>query len=127
MPSSQANGSGGTSTVATSSNASSAAGGSSNATNSSNGGNTPCVMPGDPGNDRKVGKYSTVNGGECVNLGLGNAYACTVDHDPTADAFCTKACVQDSQCGTGAVCVGDPDPDGGMNAGLKGCVPTQCL
>jgi hypothetical protein len=94
---------------------------------SSSGANTPCVQPGDEGNERKVGKYCTVNGGECVNLGLGNAYACTVEHDATAMPFCTKACIQDSQCGAGAVCVGDPDPDGGMNAGLKGCVPSACL
>ena len=85
-----------------------------------------CVAPCAPGNERFVGEFCTPQGGECddnLSQVTGAAIFCTVDFEVGAnDWFCTKPCEQDSQCGTNAVCTGDPAEDGGR----KGCVPLSC-
>lgn len=85
--------------------------------------------PSDPclptcGNELGVGQPCTQGGGECSDFVAvqGGAALCTVDWSDTTLAFCTKACVADDQCGSGAVCSGDPeDPAAG-----SGCVPASC-
>lgn len=85
--------------------------------------------PSDPcltvcGNERKVGQSCTKGGGECGEFDLINAWLCTADHGETGLQFCTRPCVDDSDCGSGALCRGDPsDPDGSN----RGCVPTACI
>jgi len=76
-----------------------------------------CGMPGEPGNEKGVGKYCTPAGDECRK----NSFAvfCTVTFVPDADPYCTNSCTDDSQCGTGAFCSGS-----GM--GSRGCVPAIC-
>ena len=80
-------------------------------------------IPDPCGNEIGVGMTCTEGGGECNDNGFANAWLCVHDHDPTASLnICTKPCVVDDDCGTGARCIGDPsDPDSG-----KGCVPTPC-
>lgn len=80
-------------------------------------------IPDPCGNEIGVGMTCTEGGGECNDNGFTNAWLCTHDHDPTASLnICTKPCVVDEDCGTGAVCTGDPDdPDSG-----RGCVPAPC-
>ena len=80
-------------------------------------------IPNRCGNEIGVGMTCTEGGGECNDNGFTNAWLCTHDHDPTASLnVCTKPCVVDEDCGTGAVCTGDPaDPDSG-----RGCVPAAC-
>ena len=75
------------------------------------------------GNEMFVGMTCTEGGGECNDNGFTNAFLCTRDARPEASLnICTKACVEDSDCGEGAVCQGDPDnPTAGM-----GCVPEAC-
>ncbi|MEW5855654.1 MAG: hypothetical protein AB2A00_43165 [Myxococcota bacterium] len=84
-----------------------------------------CVKPCDEGNERFVGEFCTKAGGECDDNSQvsGGALFCTADYDDSGNTFCTRPCEEDSQCGTGASCAGDPSEDGGR----KGCVPTQCL
>jgi hypothetical protein len=85
--------------------------------------------PSDPclpacGNELGVGQPCTKDGFECPPIDVGNeATFCTVDFDDTDLAFCTRPCFDDADCGTDAVCTGDPeDPDGD-----KGCFPASCL
>ena len=83
-----------------------------------------CVPPCAEGNDRSVGEFCTPGGGECDdNSALGAAIICSADFSATThDWFCTKPCVQDSQCGTMGACRGNPGEDGGQ----KGCIPPSC-
>jgi hypothetical protein len=84
--------------------------------------------PSDPclpvcGNEQFVGQPCTKDGGECnEHVGRGAGF-CTVDFDDTTTlAYCTRPCDEDADCGTDAVCTGDPaDPDG-----PKGCIPAAC-
>lgn len=84
--------------------------------------------PSDPcipvcGNEQHVGQPCSEGGGECNEyLGSGAGF-CTADVDRgTTLFFCTRPCEEDSNCGTNAVCRGDPaEPDG-----PKGCIPAAC-
>jgi len=85
--------------------------------------NDPCLPV--CGNERGVGQPCTAGGGECndfLNID-GGAAICTVDFVADADLhMCTRPCADDTDCGTDAVCQGDPeDPDSD-----KGCVPASC-
>ena len=74
------------------------------------------------GNELGVGQPCTKGGGECSDFSFSEAPLCTVDFDDTDMAFCTRACVSDDQCGTGAYCAIDPDnPTSGA-----GCTPLSC-
>ena len=76
-----------------------------------------CGQPGDMGNDIGVGRFCTRRGGECANTT--GARVCLQDISPDdGQWFCTRLCTMDSECGTGAVCVGD--------ARGAGCVPAEC-
>jgi len=47
---------------------------------------------------------------------------CTADAGETALQFCTFPCIDDEDCGSDAICAGDPDnPEAG-----RGCLPTSC-
>jgi hypothetical protein len=76
-----------------------------------------CGMPGEPGNEKGVGKYCTPAGDECRN----NSFAvfCTVTFVPDAEPYCTNSCTDDSQCGADAYC-------SGSGKGARGCVPAIC-
>jgi hypothetical protein len=81
----------------------------------------PCIPA--CGNSVNVGQPCTKGGGECGSFDPSRAWACTVDFvDTTALAFCTRPCVDDTDCGEGAVCLGDPDNP----SSDKGCVPVSC-
>ena len=74
------------------------------------------------GNELGVGQPCTQGGGECSDFSFSEAPICTVDFDDTDMAFCTRACVSDDQCGSGAYCAIDPDnPTSGA-----GCTPLSC-
>lgn len=74
-----------------------------------------CGDQGDQGNEQGVGKYCTKNGGQCA--GTGSPY-CSADLQAGIPSFCSKPCSVDSDCGTGAQCVG---------SGLqKACEPIVC-
>lgn len=78
-------------------------------------------------NEWGVGMPCTKGGGECLDLktrnnddGIG-AVMCTAAYSDN-EAFCTKPCGDDSDCGKGARCVGDPDnPSAG-----RGCMLVAC-
>ncbi len=76
------------------------------------------------GNSFGVGMYCTVGGGECADTPGRMAPFCTVDNEPTADAFCTRPCDPNAdpvtQCGVDAVCTN------GGGSGPSGCVPVVC-
>jgi hypothetical protein len=81
-------------------------------------GGSGCAQPCDEGNNLGVGRYCTKNGGQCGSNN--NAFVfCTVDVDPTAEAFCTGPCGSDAECGQNAFC----DGSGGAQ---RGCVPASC-
>ncbi len=85
-----------------------------------------CVQPCNPGNELRVGEFCTAGGPQCddnLEAGLNFAFICTSTVQADSDGFCTRSCMQDSQCGTNAVCRGDPGQDGGQ----KGCVPIACM
>ncbi len=77
-----------------------------------------------------VGMPCTKGGGECdlnipkddgVSMG---AVMCTAVYGDGTDAFCTKPCGDDSDCGKGARCVGDPsNPGSGKGCMLIACSP----
>lgn len=83
--------------------------------------------PSDPclagcGNELFVGQPCSEGGGECTGNGFENAWLCTVDFDDTGLGFCTLPCVVHEDCGTGAICTGDPEnPSAGA-----GCFPLSC-
>jgi hypothetical protein len=82
----------------------------------------PC-LEGQCGNEIGVGQPCTQGSGECSDYATGQAVFCTVDFSETDLWFCTRPCVFDADCGSGAVCDGDPDdPQAG-----KGCVPSHCI
>ena len=81
----------------------------------------PC-LEGQCGNEKGVGQPCSQGGGECSDLGSGNAILCTVDFADTDLHFCTRPCVVDEDCGAGAVCARDPDDA----AGGAGCLPASC-
>jgi hypothetical protein len=96
-------------------------------------GSVPCPAelppPSDPciplcGNEFGVGQPCSKGGFQCPFIETGTeASFCTVDFDDTNLAFCTKPCVDDSDCGADAVCTGDPDkPESD-----KGCTPASCI
>jgi hypothetical protein len=85
----------------------------------------PCTQPCSQGNELKVGEYCTHSGGECDtnDVAAGQAYLCTIDQDTKASlSMCTKACTFNEDCGTHAICTGDPTSPNGP----RGCVPTAC-
>ena len=77
-----------------------------------------------------VGMPCTKGGGECdlnapkddgVSMG---AVMCTAVYGDGSDAFCTKPCGDDSDCGKGARCSGDPsNPGSGRGCILVACSP----
>ena len=83
-------------------------------------------LEGQCGNELGVGRPCTKGGGQCdvFNLLGGEAGICVADFagDDTTNVFCcSKTCVVDDDCGSGAVCAPDPrDP------GRTGCVPAGC-
>lgn len=82
----------------------------------------PC-LEGQCGNELGVGQPCTKGGNECGDLGLGNAILCSADFSDTELWFCTKGCDADEQCGSDAVCTGDPEDP----LSPKGCTPARCL
>lgn len=74
------------------------------------------------GNELRVGMPCTRGGGECSDNP--KAILCTGDFNQTTDLlYCTKPCVVDEDCGSGAKCTGDPNkPTSG-----RGCIPAACL
>lgn len=82
----------------------------------------PC-LEGQCGNELGVGQSCTKGGNECGDLGLGNAILCTADFSDTELWFCTKGCDVDDDCGSDAVCTGDPDDP----FSSKGCTPARCV
>lgn len=74
------------------------------------------------GNELRVGMPCTRGGQECNNNP--KTFLCTGDFDDKTDLlFCTKPCVVDEDCGSGAKCAGDPKkPTSG-----RGCIPAACL
>lgn len=82
-----------------------------------------CVPCGAQGNELHVGEYCTKGGGECDDNGIGkNAVLCAIDFRDDAPPFCTRACRFNSDCGSGAVCTGDPKDSKVPTA----CVPVAC-
>ncbi|MCY1056193.1 hypothetical protein [Nannocystis sp. SCPEA4] len=80
------------------------------------GGDDKCRKPGDEGNEKGVGKFCSVEGGECV--GNGTATLCLENFDSFSN-YCTLInCQSDADCGAGAYCAVDP-------AG-SACVPNDC-
>ncbi len=76
----------------------------------------PCAKPGAPGNEKGVGKLCSEGGGECS----GSAPLCIADYaDGDFANFCTVVCTDDTECGTGAICLG--------SGGTAVCLPTACL
>jgi hypothetical protein len=76
-----------------------------------------CVVPCAPGNEFGVGRYCTKNGGQCRDNSP--SIFCTQDYDDTPLGYCTRPCVDDLSCGTGAVCLHE-------SAG-SGCIPAACV
>lgn len=110
-------------------NASSSGGSSSGGSSGSSGAPAPsdggadsgpagnCVPKGYAGNEKKIGAYCDDD--VSCPFSLDPFLVCTKPYDPTGThMFCTAACSKDSECGTGAYCVKDPQG--------SGCVPTQC-
>jgi hypothetical protein len=76
-----------------------------------------CVPKGYAGNEKKIGAYCDDD--VSCPFSLDPFLVCTKPYDPTGNhMFCTAACSKDSECGSGAYCVKDPQG--------SGCVPTQC-
>lgn len=80
----------------------------------------PCIPK--CGNSLNVGQPCTKGGGECGSFDPARAWACTVDFADTNLAFCTRPCVDDTDCAEDAVCQGDPNNP----SSDKGCVPVAC-
>jgi hypothetical protein len=82
-----------------------------------------CIV--DPcGNEIGVGQTCTKDGAECSDWDFfgGEAGLCTADVDDTDLWFCTRPCDEDADCGSDAVCQGDPD----VVDSPRGCVPVAC-
>ena len=80
----------------------------------------PAGCPPGAANEKGVGGICTKGGRQCRGTA---SPVCSVDGSRSAPvAFCTRPCLTDGQCGSGAVCMKDPG-----NAVLKGCVPVVCL
>jgi hypothetical protein len=124
----------GSSTSSSSSSSSSSGGAGSSSGGSSSGGSTSgapaqgdagtdagpagnCVPKGYQGNEKKIGAYCDDD--VSCPFSFDPFLVCTKPYDPTGNhMFCTAACSKDSECGSGAYCVKDPQGNG--------CVPTQC-
>lgn len=77
-----------------------------------------CVQPEDEGNELGVGRFCSPRRGQCAVTPF--ARVCVPDLAPeVTDWYCTRFCDDDSDCGTGALCLGD-------SRGM-GCVPVVCL
>lgn len=76
------------------------------------------------GNEIGVGQVCTKDGAECSDWDFfaGEAGLCTADVDDTDLWFCTRPCDDAADCGSDAVCQGDPD----VEDGPRGCVPASC-
>ena len=75
------------------------------------------------GNELRVGYPCTRGGGECSTNTFPEAIFCTIDFEEGTDlAFCTRPCVIDLDCGSDALCTGDP----GNPASGRGCFPLSC-
>ena len=62
-----------------------------------------------------VGKICSEGGGECS----GTAGLCLADYaDGDFPNFCTLVCTEDSECGSGALCLGSDT--------TKACMPLEC-
>lgn len=74
-------------------------------------------------NELGVGMPCTKSGGECMaNKDKGDLGAVLCTATQAKEAFCTLPCVDDEDCGKGAVCRGDPKaPKSG-----KGCILAAC-
>lgn len=74
------------------------------------------------GNELGVGQPCTRGGNECGDLPFPtHASLCTADQSDSNLWYCTKPCLDDDDCGEGAVCAIDPD-----NPGPSGCLPSSC-
>ena len=75
------------------------------------------------GNELQVGQPCTEGGSECYTGTFENiAWLCTVDAYETDLWFCTMPCQTDEDCGSDAICTGDPDND----TSGRGCFPIGC-
>ncbi len=75
------------------------------------------------GNELQVGQPCTEGGGECYTGVFEDiAWLCTVDAYETDLWFCTMPCQTDEDCGSDAICTGDPDND----TSGRGCFPIGC-
>jgi hypothetical protein len=92
-------------------------GGATGADASYDAASTPCVAPGTPNNEVGIGGYCEPGTSQCItDAGI---RFCTGSFDAPDDAwFCTKPCVDDPECGTGAYCAHD--------ARGSGCTPNIC-
>ncbi|MEK7571341.1 MAG: dockerin type I domain-containing protein [Patescibacteria group bacterium] len=73
-----------------------------------------CGKPGDPGNEKGVGKYCN-SSVDCLGSG---SPICSADIRPDDPHICSKPCSTDADCGSGAVCYQDVLG--------KGCKPVAC-
>ena len=87
--------------------------------------NTACLPRG--GNELGVGQPCTAGGGECNRwFDVDGAFFCTIDFIAAPELrMCTRPCANASDCGSDAVCQGDPD-DADSEDSEKSCVPTRC-
>src|SRR5205085_1326538 len=107
--------SGGSSSGATSTSSSSGSPATDGGADSGPAGN--CVPKGYAGNEKKIGAYCDDN--VSCPFSIDPFLVCTKPYDPTGNhMFCTAGCSKDSECGSGAYCVKDPQGNG--------CVPMQC-
>lgn len=79
--------------------------------------NANCVKPGTANNEMGVGGYCEPGTDQCVS-DAGIRFCTGAFGAPSDHWFCTRPCVMDSECGSGAYC--DHDPQG------NGCVPNIC-
>ncbi|HET6345063.1 MAG TPA: hypothetical protein VFH51_09025, partial [Myxococcota bacterium] len=67
-----------------------------------------------------VGLGCSAKGNQCVGS---PAPFCSADFTTLTEAFCTRPCAADADCGTDALCLGDPN---GATT-VRACVPAPCL
>ena len=80
-----------------------------------------CPPEGTRSNEKGFGASCSPGGGQCDRIDAG-IRLCPPDLDPSLPPstwFCTWACARDADCGSGQVCVHDPQGDG--------CMPVACV
>ena len=85
-----------------------------------------CSMPGTPGNELGVGRFCCDGQPHCETAATdcnpvtgGPVLICSTVSPGVTQWFCTFPCTCDSECGEGAICVGEPGQG-------QGCVPLVC-